>query len=67
MEFKADPKNGKAKIGIPVSELDKMSRVTEAIEEENLEFTIKSNSLKESFLKMGEKEFHTSSTELEEL
>lgn len=44
-----------------------MSRVTEAIEEENLEFTIKSNSLKESFLKMGEKEFHTSSTELEEL
>ena len=52
--------NQKASLIIPLSSVASTSRLLSRLEESNIEFGLKANTLEEAFVKMGEKEFKTS-------
>lgn len=52
---------------IPIQEIEKTKHLIKYLEDNKIFFSIRSNSLEEAFIKMGEMEFKTSASELKDL
>jgi hypothetical protein len=56
-----------ASLTIPISQVHKTAKFLSQIETKNIDFGLRANTLEEAFVKMGEKEFKTSTSQLKEL
>jgi hypothetical protein len=56
-----------ASLTIPISQVNKTADFLSHIEEKKIEFGLRANTLQEAFVKMGEKEFKTSTSQLKNL
>lgn len=56
-----------ASLTIPISQVDKTAQFLNLLENKQIEFGLRANTLEEAFVKMGEKEFKTSTNQLKTL